>query len=298
MTAVEHGHGMGLSDNRLLGIVAGCAALATFHGAQHAAGEGGASYYTNLLYPVMADGLAVIAFRKSRELDGWRRIVAWLVVIGCAGASGTAQAYVLAAGKTGGAAALAAGVGAFPAVAVLLATIVQSLRSGPHQRASSAGDVARAVDDVAGGTATPASPADPDPEPEAKPAAPPPAAPAPPATPAAPVYEPEPEAVPAGSARDLRGSGSGSPAGSGRTSDELLAGAGLSSGSGSGSAGKSAPVPAAVRAAYEADPTLSGAELGRRAGVSSRQGQNYRRALEAERRSGIRAVPAVAGAHG
>jgi hypothetical protein len=146
-----------VGDRALIGGVAVCAAVATFHGAAHAAGTSGVTAPVTLLYPVMGDGLAVLAFRRIGVTRGPARGFAWAVMVVAASASGLAQAYVLAAGKAGGAAVLAAGMGAAPAVCVLLATVLASgepvSRSEPG---SSVSERQEASGSVAGEPAEPA----------------------------------------------------------------------------------------------------------------------------------------------
>lgn len=76
------------------------------------------------LYPLIFDGLALVAYRATNHTqDGARRYAAFVVVL-CTGLSALAQAAHLAAGKglTAGATGnLKAGVGAAPAIAVALA---------------------------------------------------------------------------------------------------------------------------------------------------------------------------------
>lgn len=266
-------------DNRaLIAGVAAAAAVATFHGAERAAAAGGVAWGITLLYPVMLDGLAVLAFRQIASSDGWRRVFAWFVMLAAAGASGSAQAYVHAKGRHGGDALLGLGMGAAPALIVLLATILGS----PGARRPPA---------VASAPADQTAPAESPPAPP--PAASPPAAPPPPLPPAT---EP---AAGTGTDRnptaELRGSGSGSAAGSG-SGGTGRSGSGRRGGSGSGA--KVVRVPAEVRAAYAEDPTLSGARLGAIAGKSDRYGRLYKQTLDAEREAGVSVLPEPVAAGG
>lgn len=154
-----------ISNDQIIGGVFLCAAVATFHGAAHAADRAGVDWPINLLYPLMLDGLAIAALRKliARE----RTAFAWFVMVLTATGSGWAQAYVLAAGKHGGAAYLAAGMGATPAAIVLLATV---LRSAPRSTTSAHPD-AHLVDTQTGAP-EPATPTLPPPPPAGASAAP------------------------------------------------------------------------------------------------------------------------------
>jgi hypothetical protein len=70
------------------------------------------------LYPLITDGLALVAYAATARLDGPARRYAWIVVVLAAGLSGLAQASYLAGGVgTVAPAALRFGVGAWPAVA-------------------------------------------------------------------------------------------------------------------------------------------------------------------------------------
>ena len=69
------------------------------------------------LYPLITDGLALVAYAATARLDGSARRYAWAVVVLAAGLSGLAQASFLAGGVQQTDAALRFGVGAWPAVA-------------------------------------------------------------------------------------------------------------------------------------------------------------------------------------
>lgn len=69
------------------------------------------------LYPVITDGLALVAYAATRRLRGAGLVYAWSVVIAAAGLSGIAQAVFLASDMLTTSPALRFGVGAWPAVA-------------------------------------------------------------------------------------------------------------------------------------------------------------------------------------
>jgi hypothetical protein len=86
------------------------------------------------LYPLIFDGLALVAYRAtSHTKDGARRYAAFVVML-CTGLSATAQAAHLAAGdglSAGADGHLKAGVGAAPAIAVALAAHLHWLTTKP-----------------------------------------------------------------------------------------------------------------------------------------------------------------------
>lgn len=72
------------------------------------------------LYPLITDGLALVAYAATSRLAGGGRRYAWLVVVLAAGLSGVAQASYLAVGVAGAPSALRFGIGAWPAVAAAI----------------------------------------------------------------------------------------------------------------------------------------------------------------------------------
>jgi hypothetical protein len=117
-------------------VVAVAAAVATVHGLYEVAGAAGVPPEIAWLYPLITDGLALVAYTATARLTGGARRYAWFVVALAAGLSGLAQAAYLAsaASSTGGAvggpvgaaptfdasAELRFGVGAWPAVAAAI----------------------------------------------------------------------------------------------------------------------------------------------------------------------------------
>lgn len=73
------------------------------------------------LYPVITDGLALVAYAATTRLGGGARRYAWAVVVLAAGLSGLAQATYLAGTVGQSPTALRFGVGAWPAVAAAIA---------------------------------------------------------------------------------------------------------------------------------------------------------------------------------
>jgi hypothetical protein len=99
-------------------VVAGAAAAATAHGLYAVSIASGVPAEIAALYPVMADGLALVAYSATSQLRGGARRYAWMVVLAAAGLSGLAQALYLAGGGVQDApAGVRFGIGAIPAVA-------------------------------------------------------------------------------------------------------------------------------------------------------------------------------------
>ncbi|MGI8815435.1 MAG: hypothetical protein ACR2G2_09215 [Pseudonocardia sp.] len=114
-------------------VVVLAAGSATAHGLYVVARGSGNSVPIAWLYPVITDGLALVAYTATTRLHGPARRYAWTVVILAAGLSGLAQATYLAgalpppgpvdevARVAAAPAALRFGVGAWPAVAAAIA---------------------------------------------------------------------------------------------------------------------------------------------------------------------------------
>jgi hypothetical protein len=102
-------------------LVALGAAAATAHGLFEVAKAAGTPAGIAWLYPLITDGLALVAYASSARLTGSGRRYAWAVVVLAAGLSGLAQASYLAGGVAQAPPALRFGVGAWPAVAAAIA---------------------------------------------------------------------------------------------------------------------------------------------------------------------------------
>lgn len=99
-------------------MVAVAAATATAHGLYAVAVASDVPWPVAGLYPVMTDGLALVAYSATNRLIDRPRRYAWAVVIVSAGLSGGAQALYLAGGGVDDApAAVRFGIGAAPALA-------------------------------------------------------------------------------------------------------------------------------------------------------------------------------------
>ena len=98
------------------------AAVATAHGLYEVALAAAVPAGIAWLYPLITDGLALVAYAATARLSGSAARYAWAVVVIAAGLSGLAQAVYLAAGATLDATpALRFGIGAWPAVAAAVA---------------------------------------------------------------------------------------------------------------------------------------------------------------------------------
>lgn len=120
------------------GAVAAGAAVATAHGLYEVAAASGVPPGLAWIYPLITDGLALVAYAATSRLSGRAARYAWTVVVLAAGLSGLAQAAYLAAGPTAGAADLGGpgpllrfGVGAWPAVAAAIVAHLLYLLATP-----------------------------------------------------------------------------------------------------------------------------------------------------------------------
>jgi hypothetical protein len=102
-------------------IVVLAAGAATAHGLYEVAVASRTPAGIAWLYPVITDGLALVAYAATTRLGGSGRRYAWSVVVLAAGLSGLAQATFLAGGVAAASAGLRFGVGAWPAVAAAIA---------------------------------------------------------------------------------------------------------------------------------------------------------------------------------
>ena len=102
-------------------VVALAAATATAHGLYEVAHAAGAPAPIAALYPLITDGLALVAYATTTQLDEVGRRYAWTIVVLAAGLSGLAQAAYLADGVTTVPAGLRFGIGAWPAIAAAIA---------------------------------------------------------------------------------------------------------------------------------------------------------------------------------
>jgi len=117
-------------------LVAAGAGVATAHGLYQVAVAARVPAGIAWLYPLITDGLALVAYAATARLhDPGGRRYAWSVVVAAAGLSGVAQATWLAGGLTatgaGAPASLRFGVGAWPAIAAAVCAHLLHLLSIP-----------------------------------------------------------------------------------------------------------------------------------------------------------------------
>src|SRR3954463_1780464 len=98
-------------------LVALGAAVATVHGLYEVAVAAGVPGGIAWLYPLITDGLALVAYTATARLGGSARRYAWLVVALAAGLSGLAQAAYLAGTAAASAPASSGGAAEQPAFA-------------------------------------------------------------------------------------------------------------------------------------------------------------------------------------
>jgi hypothetical protein len=114
------------------------AAVATAHGLYEVALAARVPVAIAWLYPLITDGLALVAYAATARLSGSSVRYAWAVVVIAAGLSGLAQASWLAADGLAAAPVLRFGVGAWPAIAAaIVAHLLHLLLDTPRWTASS-----------------------------------------------------------------------------------------------------------------------------------------------------------------
>ena len=114
--------------------VASGAAVATAHGLYGVALAARVPAGIAWLYPLITDGLALVAYAATTRLTGSAARYAWAVGVTAAGLSGLAQATWLATDDLAAAPILRFGVGAWPAIAAaVVAHLLHLLFDTPHQ---------------------------------------------------------------------------------------------------------------------------------------------------------------------
>jgi hypothetical protein len=98
-------------------VVASGAGIATAHGLYEVALAAGTPRGLAWLYPLITDGLALVAYATTTRLSHHGRRYAWTVVVTAAGLSGLTQASYLAGGVATAPPALRFAIGAWPALA-------------------------------------------------------------------------------------------------------------------------------------------------------------------------------------
>ncbi|MPZ67343.1 MAG: hypothetical protein GEU83_18185 [Pseudonocardiaceae bacterium] len=125
-------------------LVATGAAVATAHGLYEVAVAARVPAPIAWLYPLITDGLALVAYAATTRLTGPGRRYAWAVVVLAASLSGLAQASYLASGVASTPAVLRFGVGAWPA-ALAAAIVAHLLYLLLAERDADADDVQRSA---------------------------------------------------------------------------------------------------------------------------------------------------------
>ncbi len=116
-------------------LVAVCAVAATAHGLWEVAIAAGVPTWTAWTYPVITDGLALVAYAATHRLRGAAVGYAWAVTVLAAGLSGLAQATYLASEPLVAGPELRFGVGAWPAVAAAIVAHLLYLLATPTRPA-------------------------------------------------------------------------------------------------------------------------------------------------------------------
>jgi hypothetical protein len=130
-------------------LVAAAAGVATAHGLYQVATSAGVQPAIGWLYPLITDGLGLVAYAATARLtDRGRQYAAGIVVLAAA-LSGLAQAVYLAGGLDHAAPALRFGVGAWPALAVAFtAHLLYLVRPGNRTRVTARTSQTRARPDM------------------------------------------------------------------------------------------------------------------------------------------------------
>lgn len=134
-----------MSDRRVFiwlpGLAVACgAAVATAHGLYEVALAARVPAGIAWLYPLITDGLALVAYAATARLGGSAARYAWAVVVAAAGLSGLAQAAWLAADGLAAAPVLRFGIGAWPAVAAAVVAHLLYLLIDTPRRSDTAAD--------------------------------------------------------------------------------------------------------------------------------------------------------------
>jgi hypothetical protein len=134
-------------------VVASAAAAATAHGLYAVAAASDVPAPVAVLYPVMTDGLALVAYSATNRLTEGPRRYAWAVVVAAAGLSGAAQAVYLAGGGVNAApSGVRFGVGAAPALAAAaVAHLLHLIRTAARVTVQMNEPVQPSADERAGG---------------------------------------------------------------------------------------------------------------------------------------------------
>jgi hypothetical protein len=113
-------------------VVALGAGVATAHGLYEVALAAGTPRALAWLYPLITDGLALVAYATTARLAESGRRYAWTVVVIAAGVSGLTQASYLAGGVASTPAGLRFAIGAWPAIAAAVVAHLLYLLGADH----------------------------------------------------------------------------------------------------------------------------------------------------------------------
>jgi hypothetical protein len=113
-------------------VVALGAGVATAHGLYEVAIAAGTPRVLAWLYPLITDGLALVAYATTTRLAVSGRRYAWSVVVIAAGLSGLTQAGYLAGGVAQAPPVLRFAIGAWPAIAAAIVAHLLYLLGGGH----------------------------------------------------------------------------------------------------------------------------------------------------------------------
>ena len=136
-------------------VVALGAGVATAHGLYEVALAAGTPRVLAWLYPLITDGLALVAYASTARLTNHGRSYAWSVVVIAAGLSGLTQASYLAGGVASAPPALRFAIGAWPAIAAAIVAHLLYLLGPHHQPTHPLKGLAEAVEPVAAAPAHP-----------------------------------------------------------------------------------------------------------------------------------------------
>jgi Protein of unknown function (DUF2637) len=113
-------------------VVALGAGVATAHGLYEVALAAGTPRALAWLYPLITDGLALVAYATTARLNSHGRSYAWTVVVIAAGLSGLTQASYLAGGVASAPPGLRFAIGAWPAIAAAVVAHLLYLLGADH----------------------------------------------------------------------------------------------------------------------------------------------------------------------
>ncbi|PZS26560.1 MAG: hypothetical protein DLM61_18095 [Pseudonocardiales bacterium] len=129
------------------------AGVATAHGLYEVALAAGTPKVLAWLYPLITDGLALVAYATTARLADHGRRYAWTVVVAAAGLSGLTQASYLAGGVAAAPPALRFAIGAWPAIAAAIVAHLLFLLGTTNQPPTKPDDTAGAPLPVAAASA-------------------------------------------------------------------------------------------------------------------------------------------------